>query len=209
MKTFATAASVLAVMSTTATAGPNNYVGTDDNGVITEYVDNNSNNVIFRDMATQDELDAAVTRLDAEDMRVRGGEVQGNTLVLTVGDMARSQGRPEIYTKEVEIDVSNLQGQDGEKGDKGDTGATGAEGQTGATGTQGKQGIDGVSGISLTSALAATNGNGVGVGVALGDVKEISAAISYTFDNNVSINFGVTYDSYERTVGTAAIGYQF
>jgi len=164
MKTFATAASVLAVMSTTATAGPNNYVGTDDNGVITEYVDNNSNNLISRDMATQAELDAA---------------------------------------------VSNLQGQDGEKGDKGDTGATGATGQTGATGVQGKQGIDGVSGISLTSALSATNGNGVGVGVALGDVKEISAAISYTFDNNVSINFGVTYDSYERTVGTAAIGYQF
>ena len=194
MKTFATAASVLAVMSTAATAGPNNYVGTDDNGVITEYVDNDSNNLISRDMATQAELDAAVTRLDAEDMRVRGGEVQGDTLVLTVGDMARSQGRPEIYTKEVEIDVSSLQGQDG---------------ATGATGVQGKQGIDGVSGISLTSALAATNGNGVGVGVALGDVKEISAAISYTFDNNVSINFGVTYDSYERTVGTAAIGYQF
>lgn len=203
MKTFATAASVLAVMSTAATAGPNNYVGTDDNGVITEYVDNNSNNLISRDMATQAELDAAVTRLDAEDMRVRGGEVQGDTLVLTVGDMARSQGRPEIYTKEVEIDVSSLQGQDGA------TGATGQTGATGATGVQGKQGIDGVSGISLTSALAATNGNGVGVGVALGDVKEISAAISYTFDNNVSINFGVTYDSYERTVGTAAIGYQF
>lgn len=47
-------------------------------------------------------------QLNAEDMRVKSGEVNSSTLTLRVEDHSRSQGREEIYGKDVDIDVSSL-----------------------------------------------------------------------------------------------------
>lgn len=56
-----------------------------------------------------DELEARIEQVNAEDMRVKRGEVNDGTLTLRVEDMAKSQGRPFIYGTDVDIDVSSLE----------------------------------------------------------------------------------------------------
>ena len=155
---------ITAILTSTAAFAqtPNNYIGTNDNGVISERVGNNANNIITRDMVTQDEFNREVSRLDAEDMRVHGGEVRGDTLVLTVGDHAKSRGRNEVYTKEVGIDVSSLRGtngQDGINGQDGATGATGATGAAGATGANGNTGATGATGATGSTGVTGDTGS--------------------------------------------------
>ena len=142
----------LILLSLDASSNPNNYIGIDSDGVISE-IDHGgtytgSNPVVSRDMATQAELDSVVQRLDAEDMRLRGGEVVGDDLILTVGDFAKSRGRNEVYTKEVTIDVSSLRGNDGKDGQNGTSiagtdGKDGRDGENGLNGAPGRDGLDG------------------------------------------------------------------
>lgn len=148
------AALLLLAMDTEA-ARPNNYINIDNNGVVAELEQGGdaylasvagTTDITYRDMATQAELDAAVTRLDAEDMRLHGGEVVGDELVLTVGDFAKSRGRNEVYTKEVTIDVSSLRGNDGVDGTDGADGTDGRDGRNGTDGLDGLNGTDGTDG---------------------------------------------------------------
>lgn len=160
------AIAALLLLAIDAEGRPNNYINIDNNGVVAEidqggdtYVHNG--NVIYTDMATQAELDAAVKRLDAEDMRLHGGEVVGDDLILTVGDFAKSRGRNEVYTKEVTIDVSSLRGNDGADGINGVDGLQGNDGRDGIDGVDGVDGTDGrdgVDGLNGTNGLDGING---------------------------------------------------
>jgi len=120
------------------------------------------------DQSTIDGINDRIEQVDKEDMRVKNGNVAGDTLTLRVEDYAKTQGRSEIYGQDVDIDVSSLnqadevadlntrleQGLAGAKGDKGDTGATGAKGDkgdkgdTGATGAKGDKGERGLRGFA-------------------------------------------------------------
>lgn len=56
-----------------------------------------------------DEIRHEIDRVDREDMRVKRGKVEGDTMTLRVEDQKRSRGRPFVYGKNVEIDVSSLE----------------------------------------------------------------------------------------------------
>ena len=88
-------------------------------------------------LATQS-LAQRIEQVNSEDMRVKSGVVNGDTLTLRVEDMERSQGRKAIYNKDVNIDVSSLKGRDGAAGDKG------KDGQEGINGAQGERGSSAV-----------------------------------------------------------------
>ena len=51
---------------------------------------------------------ARIEQVNKEDMRVKRGELNDGTLTLRVEDMAKTQGRSEIYGKNVDIDLSDL-----------------------------------------------------------------------------------------------------
>jgi predicted nucleic acid-binding Zn-ribbon protein len=96
---------------------PDNYIYTDQNGVMTvidqggENYDAGTQPVLTYDFATQAELDALsqeVVEVDREDMRTVSGDVDGGTLTLRVEDMEPSRGRTETFGRDVEIDVSSL-----------------------------------------------------------------------------------------------------
>jgi hypothetical protein len=62
---------------------------------------------------------ARIEQVNKEDMRVKSGTVNGNTLRLRVEDMAATPGRSAPYGKDVNIDVSSLRGNDGVDGKDG------------------------------------------------------------------------------------------
>jgi len=93
-------------------------------------------------MATQS-LSQRIEQVNSEDMRVKSGVVNGDTLTLRVEDMERSQGRKAIYGKDVNIDVSSLKGRDGAAGRNGEQGAAGI-GKHGQDGAQGERGSSAV-----------------------------------------------------------------
>lgn len=49
-----------------------------------------------------------IEQVNKEDMRVKSGELNDGTLTLRVEDMEKTQGRDEIYGKDVDIDLSDL-----------------------------------------------------------------------------------------------------
>lgn len=55
-----------------------------------------------------DDLEYEIDQVNREDMRVKRGEVDGDTMTLRVEDMAKSRGRDEIFGRDVDIDVSSL-----------------------------------------------------------------------------------------------------
>lgn len=55
------------------------------------------------------ELLYEIDQVDREDMRVKSGVVQGDTLTLRVEDEKKSRGRNFIYGKDVDIDVGSLE----------------------------------------------------------------------------------------------------
>ena len=207
---------ITAILTSTAAFAqtPNNYIGTNDNGVISERVGNNANNIITRDMVTQDEFNREVSRLDAEDMRVHGGEVRGDTLVLTVGDHAKSRGRNEVYTKEVGIDVSSLRGNDGTNGTNGQDGINGQDGRDGTDGTNGTNGADGTDGVDgLDGSTGATGSRGAdgAAGVdgkdavaPLGALSFAAASASFYGDG---IGFGLSNSNYGNLEGSIVFGF--
>ena len=135
------------------------------------------------DYATQTD----VNRLDAEDMRIHGGEVKvkGSKTVIevTVGDHGKSRGRAEVYTKTLDIDVTSLKGQDGQdgadgaqgiQGEKGDRGRRGAKGDTGAAGAAGAKGDTGAKGAKGDTGAAGAKGD-TGAAGAKGDTGAAGA----------------------------------
>ena len=54
------------------------------------------------------DLRQEIDTVNKEDMRVKSGNVDGDTMTLRVEDMAKSRGRDFIYGKDVDIDVSGL-----------------------------------------------------------------------------------------------------
>ena len=68
------------------------------------YADSNKCANSFLGLAKQ----SCVEQVNLEDMRVKSGDVSGDTLTLNVKDQAKTQGRNYIYGKDVEIDVSGL-----------------------------------------------------------------------------------------------------
>jgi hypothetical protein len=230
MKTLVISAIIASVTATTAFAQtPNNYIATDDNGVISERYGNNANIIITRDMATQNELNNAKTTTTFLTNEVRGRDAATNDRIddlaadinrvdqedhRVVDASVNSDGKLVLHSQDMDggskrAKVTNVKvGQDGAQGIQGIQGV-GTKGDTGTKGDKGDTGLDGVSGISMVGALYATGGNGIGFGVALGSVKEISFVVAVETGRNTNINFGVTHDSHGRTVGTAAIGFSF
>ena len=98
-------------------------------------------------LATQT-LAQRIEQVNKEDMRVKSGVVSGDTLTLRVEDMERTQGRREIYGKDVNIDVSSLKGRDGNDGMDGVSGAKGVDGAAGQDGRNGSAGAQGERGSS-------------------------------------------------------------
>lgn len=62
-------------------------------------------------VSNKSDIDANAARIEQvnkEDMRVKSGELNDGTLTLRVEDMEKTQGRDEIYGKDVDIDLSDL-----------------------------------------------------------------------------------------------------
>jgi hypothetical protein len=178
MKTLVIATIVASVTASASFAQqtPNNYIGTNDQGVISERYGNNANLIITRDMATQNELnttnrtvdfltnevrgrDAAtnsrvddlaveINRVDREDHRVVNASVNSDgKLVL------HSQGR-DGNSKRWLTTTAQITGQDGtngKDGEKGADGTNGKDGEKGANGTNGTNGKDGEKGADGTN----------------------------------------------------------
>ena len=116
-------------------------------------------------LATQS-LAQRIEQVSSEDMRVKSGVVNGDTLTLRVEDMERSQGRKAIYGKDVNIDVSSLKGRDGAAGDKG------KDGQEGINGAQGERGSSAVLDAAINQKL-------IDFGVMRGDLSAgVASAIA-------------------------------
>ena len=191
-----------------AAATPNNYIGTDNNGVISERLGNNANIIITRDMSTQAELEAVqaksqqdaaffwdrtesnkneIYRVDQEDHRVVNASVnEEGDLVLHSQDMDGGSKR-NITTD------ANVKGQDG------------------TNGTNGTDGLDGISGLSLTASLGSFSGTGFGVGVAGTEgVLEISLSAAVSVQERGRAIMGITHDQVNnRTMGTVGFGWSF
>jgi hypothetical protein len=181
MKTLVIATIIASVTATASFAqSPNNYIGTDNNGVISERYGNNANIIITRDMATQNELnntnrtvgfltnevrgrDAAtngrvdglaveINRVDQEDHRVVNASVNSDgKLVLHSQDMDGGSKRNLTTT-------AQITGQDGATGATGATGQTGADGKKGTNGTDGKDGEKGANGTDGKDGEKGANG---------------------------------------------------
>ena len=77
-------------------------------------------------------IENKIVQVDKEDMRVKSGEIVGNTLQLKVEDMEATQGRPKPFSRIVSIDLSSIAGKDGTDGLDG----------IGIDGTNGVDGVD-------------------------------------------------------------------
>jgi hypothetical protein len=227
MKTLVIATIVASVTATASFAQqtPNNYIGTDNNGVISERVGNDANNVITRDMATQAELN----RVDQEDHRVVNASVNSDgKLVLHSQDMDGGSKRNLTTTAQ----ITGQDGADGQDGATGQTGATGDTGQTGATGrtgadgkkgtngTNGKDGKNGKNGknaiaplgsLSFAAASASFSGNGIGFGLSASNYSPVEGSIVVGVDlgNNWRAVAGVTTDFNKRHAASVGVGVSF
>jgi hypothetical protein len=227
MKTLVIATIIASVTATASFAqSPNNYIGTDNNGVISERYGNNANIIITRDMATQNELnntnrtvgfltnevrgrDAAtngrvdglaveINRVDQEDHRVVNASVNSDgKLVLHSQDMDGGSKRNLTTT-------AQITGQDGADGEDGADGKDGATGQTGDTGQTGKTGADGKKGTNGTNGKDGKNGkNGKNAIAPLGSLS--FAAASASFSGN-GMGFGLSASNYSSVEGSVVVG---
>lgn len=201
-------ATALIVSASTASAQtPNNYIGTDNNGVISERVGNNANNVITRDMATQAELN----RVDREDHRVVDASVNSDgKLVLHSQDMDGGSKR-NLTTN------AQITGQDGTNGKDGSSGADGKKGANGTNGTNGKDGVAGkdavapLGSLSFSAASATFSGNGIGFGLSASNYSDLEGSVVFGIDlgNNWRAVAGITTDFNNRHAATVGVGFSF
>ena len=75
--------------------------------VVTDGINDNTDGINDNTDGINDNA-ARIEQVNKEDMRVKSGTVNGNTLRLRVEDMAATPGRSEIYGKNVDIDLSDL-----------------------------------------------------------------------------------------------------
>ena len=102
-------------------------------------------------------IENKIVQVDKEDMRVKSGEIVGNTLQLKVEDMEATQGRPKPFSRIVSIDLSSIAGKDGTDGVDGVDGI-GIDGTNGVDGI----GIDGTNGVDGVDAdMTVLNANTV------------------------------------------------
>ena len=188
MKTIV--ATVLIVSASTASAQtPNNYIGTDNNGVISERVGNNANNVITRDMATQAELN----RVDREDHRVVNASVNSDgKLVLHSQDM--DGGSKRNLTTDAQI-----------------TGQDGTNGEDGQDGASGKDAVAPLGALSFSVASATFSGNGIGFGLSASNYSDLEGSVVFGVDlgNDWRAVAGVTTDFNNRHAATVGVGFSF
>jgi hypothetical protein len=223
MKTLVIATIVASVTATASLAQtPNNYIGTDNNGVISERVGNDANNVITRDMATQAELN----RVDREDHRVVNASVNSEgKLVLHSQDM--DGGSKRNLTTNAQItgqDGTNgtngtdgTNGTNGTNGTDGTNGTNGKDGEKGANGTNGKDGKNGknavapLGSLSFAAASASFSGNGMGFGLSASNYSSVEGSIVVGVDlgNNWRAVVGVTTDFNKRHAASVGVGVSF
>ncbi len=200
MKTTITAIALTAATATTAFAQtPNNYIATDDNGVISERYGNDANTIITRDMATQNELDktngtvnlltqevrgrdeatndridnldSEIYRVDQEDHRVVDATVNSDGyLVLHSEDMDGGTKRDKVTGVNIAAGTNGTNGTNGADGADGNDGGKGDKGDDGKDGKDGKDGRDAVTPLgSLSFAAASSSFYGDGIGFGLSD----------------------------------------
>lgn len=207
----------LTLASTAAFAQtPNNYIGTNDAGVISERFGNDENTIITRDMATQAELNnvqgsiglvlkdqgamiqnnanniatnaSEIYRVDQEDHRVVDATVtEDGFLVLHSADMDGGTERAKV-TK-----VNIAAGTNGTDGAAGADGATGSKGNKGDKGDKGNKGDKGDKGVAGKNAIAP-----------LGSLSFTSATSSFSGNG---IGFGLSASNYSSLEGSVAIGF--
>lgn len=205
----------LSLASTAAFAQtPNNYIGTNDAGVISERYGNDENTIITRDMATQKELNSVqgaiglvhkdqgamiqnntseIYRVDQEDHRVVDASVNSEgKLVLHSQDM--DGGTKRNLTTGVQIE--------GKDGQKGATGATGAKGATGAEGAKGAKGVAGAKGAKGDKGDKGDKGKD-----AIAPLGSLSfSAASASFYGN-GVGFGLSASNYSVIEGSIVLGF--
>jgi hypothetical protein len=181
MKTLLTI--TLSLASTAAFAQtPNNYIGTNDSGVISERYGNDPNTIITRDMATQNELDKTNGTVNLLTQEVRGRDKATNDR------------------------IDNLAG-----GDKGDKGKTGNKGKDGADGADGKDAIAPLGSLSFAAASASFYGDGIGFGLSASNYSSLEGSIvlGFDLDNGWRMVGGITTDFNKKTAVSVGIGYSF
>ena len=210
----------LTLASTAASAQtPNNYIGTNDAGVISERFGNDETTIITRDMATQKELNnvqgsislvlkdqgamiqnnanniatnaSEIYRVDQEDHRVVDATVtEDGFLVLHSADMDGGTERAKVTKVNIAAGTNGTDGTDGAAGSNGTDGAAGADGATGSKGDKGDKGDKGVAGKNAIAPL--------------GSLSFTSATSSFSGNG---IGFGLSASNYSSLEGSVALGF--
>ena len=219
----------LTLASTAASAQtPNNYIGTNDAGVISERFGNDETTIITRDMATQEELNnvqgsiglvlkdqgamiqnnanniatnaSEIYRVDQEDHRVVDATVtEDGFLVLHSADMDGGTERAKV----TEVNIA--------AGTNGTDGADGADGSKGDKGVAGKNAIAPLGSLSFTSATSSFSGNGIGFGLSASNYSSLEGSVALGFDleSNWRAVGGITTDFNNRHAATVGVGFSF
>jgi hypothetical protein len=219
MKTLVIATIVASVTATASFAQqtPNNYIGTDNNGVISERYGNNANIIITRDMATQNELDKTNGTVNLLTQEVRGRDAATNGRVddLAVEINRVDQEDHRVVNASVNEDGKLvLHSQDMDGGSKRNlttnaqiTGQDGTNGTDGTDGTNGTDGTDGTNGKDGEKGANGTNGkdgkNGKNAVAPLGSLS--FAAASASFSGN-GMGFGLSASNYSPVEGSIVVG---
>lgn len=228
----------LTLASTAAFAQtPNNYIGTNDAGVISERFGNDENTIITRDMATQAELNnvqgsiglvlkdqgamiqnnanniatnaSEIYRVDQEDHRVVDATVtEDGFLVLHSADMDGGTERAKVTKVNI---AAGTNGTDGAAGADGATGSKGNKGDKGDKGVAGKNAIAPLGSLSFTSATSSFSGNGIGFGLSASNYSSLegSVAIGFDLESNWRAVGGITTDFNNRHAATVGVGFSF
>ena len=228
MKTLITTIAVVLSATTAFAQTPNNYIGTDSNGVISERLGNDANTIISRDMATQKELNSVqgaiglvlkdqgamiqnnandiannaseIYRVDQEDHRVVNATVnEDGFLVLHSADMDGGTERAKVTEVNIAAGTNGTDGADGADGSKGDKGAAG------------KNAIAPLGSLSFSSASSSFTGSGMGFGLSASNYSSLegSIVIGVDFADNWRVVGGVTTDFNNRHAVSAGVGFSF
>jgi hypothetical protein len=228
----------LTLASTAAFAQtPNNYIGTNDAGVISERFGNDETTIITRDMATQKELNnvqgsiglvlkdqgamiqnnanniatnaSEIYRVDQEDHRVVDATVtEDGFLVLHSADMDGGTERAKVTKVNI---AAGTNGTDGAAGADGATGSKGNKGDKGDKGVAGKNAIAPLGSLSFTSATSSFSGNGIGFGLSASNYSSLEGSVALGFDleSNWRAVGGITTDFNNRHAATVGVGFSF
>lgn len=177
MKTLIATTAIILSATTAFAQTPNNYIGTDNNGVISERLGNDANTIITRDMATQSELN----RVDQEDHRVVNATVNSDgVLVLHSQDMDGGSKRNLVTDAQI-------------------TGQDGTDGQDAVAPL-------GSLSFSAAEASFYGDGIGFGLSDSNYGGLEGSIVIGFYLDNDWRVVAGVTTDFNDRHAVSVGVG---